>query len=238
LVRDFHDVGEFMVGYSEFLGEGKGKMRTVIAAIAAFCLSFGAAHAEGERAGDFDYYVMALSWSPNWCALEGDSRRDPQCDRGTGTTFVLHGLWPQYEDGWPSYCRTVERDPSRSETAAMADVFGGAGAAFYQWKKHGRCAGLSSRDYYALARKAFRSVRISPIFPKINRDLKVPANVIEGAFLEANPGLLRDQVTVTCKSGMIQEVRICLTKDLEPRRCGADTIRDCTLQDAGLEAVR
>lgn len=213
-------------------------MRTVIAAIAAFCLSFGAAHAEGERAGDFDYYVMALSWSPNWCALEGDSRRDPQCDRGTGTTFVLHGLWPQYEDGWPSYCRTVERDPSRSETAAMADVFGGAGAAFYQWKKHGRCAGLSSRDYYALARKAFRSVRISPIFPKINRDLKVPANVIEGAFLEANPGLLRDQVTVTCKSGMIQEVRICLTKDLEPRRCGADTIRDCTLQDAGLEAVR
>lgn len=120
----------------------------------------------------------------------------------------------------------------------MADVFGGAGAAFYQWKKHGRCAGLSSRDYYALARKAFRSVRISPIFPKINRDLKVPANVIEGAFLEANPGLLRDQVTVTCKSGMIQEVRICLTKDLEPRRCGADTIRDCTLQDAGLEAVR
>ena len=213
-------------------------MRTVIAAIAAFCLSFGAAHAEGERAGDFDYYVMALSWSPNWCALEGDSRRDPQCDRCTGTTFVLHGLWPQYEDGWPSYCRTVERDPSRSETAAMADVFGGAGAAFYQWKKHGRCAGLSSRDYYALARKAFRSVRISPIFPKINRDLKVPANVIEGAFLEANPGLLRDQVTVTCKSGMIQEVRICLTKDLEPRRCGADTIRDCTLQDAGLEAVR
>ena len=213
-------------------------MRTVIAAIAAFCLSFGAAHAEGERAGDFDYYVMALSWSPNWCALEGDSRRDPQCDRGTGTTFVLHGLWPQYEDGWPSYCRTVERDPSRTETSAMADVFGGAGAAFYQWKKHGRCAGLSSRDYYALARKAFRSVRISPIFPKINRDLKVPANVIEGAFLEANPGLLRDQVTVTCKSGMIQEVRICLTKDLEPRRCGADTIRDCTLQDAGLEAVR
>jgi ribonuclease T2 len=238
LARDFHDVGEFSVAYSEFLGEGKGKMRSLLAAIAAFCLSFTTAHAEGERAGDFDYYVMALSWSPNWCALEGDSRRDPQCDRGTGTTFVLHGLWPQYEDGWPSYCRTVERDPPRSETAAMADVFGGAGAAFYQWKKHGRCAGLSSRDYFALARKAFRGIRISPIFPKINRDLKVPAAVIEGAFLEANPGLLRDQVTVTCKSGMIQEVRICLTKDLEPRRCGADTIRDCTMQDAGLEAVR
>ena len=213
-------------------------MRSLTAWVAGICLAAGAALAEGERAGDFDYYVMALSWSPNWCALEGDSRRDPQCDRGVGTTFVLHGLWPQYEDGWPSYCRTVERDPSRSETAAMADVFGGAGSAFYQWKKHGRCSGLSSRNYYDLARKAFRSVAISPVFPKINKDLKVPAEVIEGAFLEANPGLKRDQVTVTCRNRMLQEVRICLTKDLQPRRCAGDTIRDCTLKDAVIEAVR
>lgn len=213
-------------------------MHWITASVAAFCLAIGPVAAEGERAGDFDYYVMALSWSPNWCALEGDSRRDPQCNRGTGTTFVLHGLWPQYETGWPSYCRTTERDPSRSDTAAMADVFGGAGSAFYQWKKHGRCAGLSSRDYFALARRAVQSVKISEVFPKIDTDLTLPAEVIEAAFLESNPGLKRDQITVTCKAGMIQEVRICLTKDLEPRRCGADVLRDCTLKDAVLEAVR
>lgn len=206
--------------------------------VAAFCLAARAVWAEGERAGDFDYYVMALSWSPNWCALEGDSRSDPQCNDGTGTTFVLHGLWPQYEQGWPSYCRTAERDPSRSETAAMADVFGGAGSAFYQWKKHGRCSGLSARDYFALARKAFGSIAISEVFPKINKDLKVPAEVIEGAFLESNPKLSRDQVTVTCRDGMIQEVRICVTRDLQPRQCGDDVIRDCRLKDAVLEAVR
>lgn len=206
--------------------------------VAAFCLAAPAVWAEGERAGDFDYYVMALSWSPNWCALEGDSRNDPQCNDGTGTTFVLHGLWPQYEQGWPSYCRTAERDPSRSETAAMADVFGGAGSAFYQWKKHGRCSGLSARDYFALARKAFGSIAISEVFPKINKDLKVPAEVIEGAFLESNPKLSRDQVTVTCRDGMIQEVRICVTRDLQPRQCGDDVIRDCRLKDAVLEAVR
>lgn len=213
-------------------------MRILALAIAAFCVAAGAARAEGELAGDFDYYVMALSWSANWCALEGDDRRDPQCDAGRGITFVLHGLWPQFEDGYPSYCRTAQGDPSRGETAAMADVFGGAGAAFYQWKKHGRCSGLPVRDYFALARRAFGAVKISPVFAKINKDLKVPANVIEGAFLEANPGLSRDQVTITCTSGMIQEVRICLTTDLEPRRCGADVIRDCTLKDAGLSAVR
>lgn len=213
-------------------------MQRLWLALALICASSAPLRAEGERAGDFDYYVMALSWSANWCALQGDARRDPQCDRGRGVTFVLHGLWPQYETGWPSYCRTGALDPSRSDTAAVADVFGGAGAAFYQWKKHGRCAGLSARDYYQLARKAFGSIKISPVFPRISKDLKVPASVIEGAFLEANPGLRRDQVTVTCRVGMIEEVRICLTRDLEPRRCGADTIRDCTLQDAELNAVR
>ena len=196
------------------------------------------ARAEGERAGDFDYYVMSLSWSSAWCALEGDARRDPQCDAGRGLTFVLHGLWPQNESGWPSYCRTGQRDPTRTETAAMADIMGGAGLAFYQWKKHGRCSGLSPRDYFATARRAFDSVTIPPVFARMSKTLKVPAEVIEGAFLEANPGLSADQITITCKDGLIQEVRLCLTPDLEPRRCGADSIRDCRLSDAVLEAVR
>lgn len=211
-------------------------MRWVLAVLAAALAS--PAGAEGERAGDFDYYVLSLSWSAAWCELEGDARNDPQCDAGRGLTFVLHGLWPQYEEGWPSFCRTAERDPSRSETAAMADIMGGAGLAFYQWKKHGRCSGLSSADYYATARRAFDGITIPPVFAQMSKTLNVPASVVEGAFLESNPGLMRDQITVTCRDGYIQEVRLCLTTDLEPRRCGADVIRDCRLQDAVLEAVR
>lgn len=211
-------------------------MRWILAVLAAVLAS--PAGAEGERAGDFDYYVLSLSWSAAWCELEGDARNDPQCDAGRGLTFVLHGLWPQYEEGWPSFCRTAERDPSRSETAAMADIMGGAGLAFYQWKKHGRCSGLSSAAYYATARRAFDGITIPPVFAQMSKTLKVPASVVEGAFLESNPGLMRDQITVTCRDGYIQEVRLCLTTDLEPRRCGADVIRDCRLQDAVLEAVR
>lgn len=194
--------------------------------------------AEGEKAGDFDYYVAALSWSATWCDLEGAARGEPQCDAGRGETFVLHGLWPQYEDGWPSYCRTVERDPSRGETAAVADVFGGAGAAFYQWKKHGRCSGLSARDFYAKARRVREGVKIPAVFAKINRRLEVPASVVEGAFLEANPGLKPDMVTVTCREGMIAEVRLCLTPDLAPRACAPDAARDCRMSDAVLLPLR
>lgn len=198
----------------------------------------GPAQAEGERAGDFDYYIAALSWSATWCALEGDMRRHPQCAAGQGIDFVLHGLWPQHEEGWPSYCRTVERDPSRGETAAVADVFGGAGAAFYQWKKHGRCSGLPVRDYFALARKVRESVQVPEVLSRIDRRLELPARVIEEAFTEANPGLTPGMVTVTCQAGLIDEVRICLTKDLAPRPCAPDAARDCRATDAVLLPVR
>lgn len=208
-------------------------MRKLLATVLALLLA-APAHADG----DFDYYVMSLSWSSNWCALEGDAKDDPQCDAGRGHTWVLHGLWPQYQEGWPSFCRTAEADPSRQDTAAMADIMGGAGLAFYQWKKHGRCAGLSATDYFKTARTAYNSITLPPVFEQITRNLTLPASVIEDAFIEANPTLQRDQITITCDGDMIQEARICLDKSLTPRRCGADVIRDCRLQDAGFKAVR
>ncbi|MCF1707638.1 ribonuclease T2 [Tabrizicola sp. J26] len=194
--------------------------------------------AEGEKAGNFDYYVLSLGWSPNWCALEGDERGDDQCDTRHDYGFTLHGLWPQYESGWPSYCRTTARDPSKAETAAMADITGSGGLAWYEWKKHGRCSGLSSAAYFNLARRAYGSIRMPEVFTGLSKEVKLPASVVEDAFIEANPDLPRDAITVTCQQGMIQEVRICLTTDLEPRRCGMDTIRDCRLKDAVMEPVR
>lgn len=212
-------------------------MRAIAGAALALLIA-GTAWAEGERAGDFDYYVMALSWSPTWCELEGQSRGAPECRDGAGLAFTLHGLWPQHEQGWPSFCRTTAADPTRSDSAAMDDIMGSAGLAWYQWKKHGRCSGLSARDYYATARRAFATIRQPEVFEKVDRQMTLPAAVVEDAFLEANPGLARDQITVTCDQGLIAEVRVCLTKDLEPRRCGADVIRDCRLRDAGLPPLR
>ncbi len=196
-----------------------------------------AALAEGERAGDFDYYVLSLSWSPTWCALEGDARGSPQCDDDAGFGWVLHGLWPQNERGWPSYCRTGVRDPSRRDTAAMADIMGSGGSAWHQWKKHGRCSGLSSEDFFALAREAYGRIVRPEVFRMLERDVKLPASVVEQAFLEENEALVADGITITCKSGRIQEARICLTRGLEPRECGADVVRDCTMSDALFESM-
>jgi ribonuclease T2 len=198
----------------------------------------GPVWADGEPAGEFDYFVMALSWSPNFCRLEGDAKGAEQCDPGLDHGWVLHGLWPQYENGWPSFCRTTARNPSRRETAAMADIMGSGGLAWYQWKKHGRCAGLPSRDYFGLSRKAYESVTRPPVLRNLDKAVTLPASVIEDAWLKANPALSPESVTVTCRDGHIMETRICLTPDLEPRRCGADTRRDCDLPNAHLDPIR
>ena len=206
--------------------------------LVALLLSAGIAQADGEQAGDFDYYVMSLSWSPTWCALEGDRRGSPQCEDNADFGWVLHGLWPQYENGWPSYCRTSERNPSRSDTAAESDLFGSSGSAWHQWNKHGRCSGLSADDYYALSREAYSRITRPELLRKLTDPVKVPAHVIEQAFLEANPALKADQITITCKAGRIQEARVCLTRDLQLRDCGRDVSRDCRMQDALLDTIR
>jgi ribonuclease T2 len=229
-------------GYTAVSARGKVKMRLLCLVIFGLLTALPV-RAQLGKAGEFDYYVLSLSWSPNWCALTGDDRGDPQCDAGRGLTFIVHGLWPQYKVGYPSDCFTTETDPSRRDTAAMADIMGGAGLggaglAFYQWKKHGRCTGLSAEDYFATLRRAHESLTVPPLFAGVTRDLTLPASVIQDAFLDSNPQLTADQVTVTCDSGMIEEVRICLTRDLQPRDCGLYVVEDCTLTEAGLEAVR
>ncbi len=195
-------------------------------------------HAEGERAGDFDYYVMALSWSPNWCATTGDARAAPQCDPARDAGWILHGLWPQYDRGYPSDCRGAPPDPTRAQTAAMADIMGDGGAAWYQWKKHGRCAGLAAADYFALARRAYAAVTRPALFRRLPHPVRLPASVVEAAWLQANPGLAHDGLTVTCTAGRIQEVRICLSRSLAPVRCGPDVVRDCRQSDALMDPVR
>jgi ribonuclease T2 len=197
-----------------------------------------AALADGEKAGEFDYYVMSLSWSPNWCAQKGDARNSDQCDARHDHGWILHGLWPQYHRGFPSLCRTTQRPPTRGMTDDMADIMGTSGLAWYQWKKHGTCSGLSASAYYALSRQAYESITRPPVFRQLDRAVRLPASVVEEAFLDANPELDRDMITITCKNNHIQEARLCLSKSLKPVPCGQDVVRDCTSQNALFTPVR
>lgn len=186
----------------------------------------------------FDYYVMALSWNAAWCSREGDAREADQCDVRHDHGFTLHGLWPQHERGWPQFCRTQKRDPSRKMTRDMVDIMGSSGLAWHQWKKHGRCTGLSASDYFALSREAYGRINRPEILRRISKPLDVAPKVIEDAFLEANSDLTPRGVTVTCKSGHLAEIRICYDKKLNLRTCSADVARDCNRKAITILPIR
>lgn len=187
----------------------------------------GLAAAEGERPGDFDYYLLALSWSPTWCALEGDSRGADQCDARHDYAWTLHGLWPQNERGWPSFCPAAGPGPAAGEVATMTEIMGSAGLARYQWEKHGSCSGLEPEAYFAAARSAYQAVKQPDALRRLDRTVEIDPEVVEEAFLAANPGLSEEGLVLSCRSGRISEVRICLTRDLTFRRCAPDIADDC-----------
>ncbi|MBY8975360.1 ribonuclease T2 [Rhodobacteraceae bacterium NNCM2] len=191
-----------------------------------------------DRAGDFAYYVLALSWNAAWCKSEGDARDADQCERRHDFGWTLHGLWPQDEHGWPEYCTTSARNPSKRMSAEMADIMGSPGLAWYQWKKHGRCSGLSASDYYALSREAYRRINRPALLRKVDRTMALRPAIIEDAFIEANPGLKPSQLSVQCRDGLITEVRICLTRSLELRDCSSSAARECTAPEATFLPMR
>lgn len=197
-------------------------------------------HQRGGAPGDFDFYVLALSWSPGFCELDGDRDRNrEQCAEGAGLRFVVHGLWPQNERGYPSECGPAGRTPSRIALEQANGLFPTEGLARYEWRKHGTCSGSSPSDYFADVRRARDKVVIPPVLAKAERNQTWTAIDLERAFVAANPGLRTDMMSVACKRGVLQEVRICFSKDLRDFRMCQEVDRSgCRTRDITVVAPR
>ena len=198
------------------------------AIIAASAMLFGAAtvaQAQPDKPGEFDYYALVLSWSPTYCAALEPGRTDPQCDaRGRPYDFVLHGLWPQHERGWPESCPTADRGfVPRAVANRMLDIMPSDRLVFHEYRRHGTCSGLSVDAYFELSRKLFRSVRIPSSFQTVvgDRTFVAPAE-LERQFIAANPGMKADQIAVVCggPGDRLKEVRVCFDKQGLLRSCG------------------
>jgi ribonuclease T2 len=199
-------------------------------AIASFSLALAGSAALAQRGepGVFDYYVLSLSWSPTYCADAGDRRGDAQCDGKSGRpyAFVLHGLWPQYERGWPQDCRSDDRGWVPGPVAdRMLDIMPSKRLVFYEYRKHGTCSGLGVDAYFDLARKLYDKVKVPPRFVRVT-DERMTVGVAEliGDFLGSNPGLKPDMMSVACggAGNRLKEVRVCFTREGEFRACGGN----------------
>ncbi|WP_305987282.1 ribonuclease T [Roseibium sp. MMSF_3544] len=190
-----------------------------VVGLVAFLLSaLSAVPSSADQPGEFDFYVLALSWSPTYCKQEGADANRHQCDIRKPFRFVVHGLWPQYERGYPQSCDGPRRIEKRI-AIDMEDIMPSHGLVFHQWRKHGTCSGLEPDEYFDLTREAFERVAIPGAFAKLDKRSKAAPETVEKAFRLANPGLENDAMAVTCSRGELEEVRICLTKDLEFRSC-------------------
>lgn len=194
---------------------------------AAFAASGGSipptAKAESVASGSargFDFYVLSLSWSPSYCAVEGPKANKYQCGKHPAFGFVVHGLWPQYEHGYPKDCQSdAERRVPRQRMNALSDLMPGYGLIIHEWRTHGLCTGLSQEVYFAALRKAYEHIVIPERFKRHGGGGSVRPDGVESAFIDANPGMPKDGVSVDCDRRYLREVRICLSKDLQFRSC-------------------
>lgn len=187
--------------------------------------------------GRFDYYLLALSWSPSFCQ---DHRHDPsaraECDRHRG--FVAHGLWPQFaDDSWPEYCRAVP-PLSRALIDRSLAIMPNAALVEHEWERHGSCMTMSAEDYISAIERAFAEITVPPAFARPRRPLDLPAADVAGRFAAANPGLAANMLAVECKPGSdeVQEIRICLDTALHFRACGPRTVTSCKAGEARFPA--
>jgi len=191
------------------------------------------------RANEEGYLILAISWTPSWCAVEGAARGAERCAPGADAGWLVHGLWPQYaQGGWPEFCDSPHDGPSRAQTAAMVDIMGSGGLAFHQWRKHGTCTGLSPEVYFAATRAAFEHLTMPARVTASAEDLRKSPDALLEAFRAANPGIGADMAILTCRDGMAQEIRLCLDNELAPRRCDDQLLsRTCRARSVRLPAL-
>jgi ribonuclease T2 len=192
----------------------------------------------GASNGRFDFYVLALSWSPSFCAGGGATRSRAQCASGENPGFVVHGLWPQYAYGYPSRCPGDGFLPF-SVLSGLNGLYPDEGLARHEWRQHGLCSGKPPSGYFADVRAARDAVAIPPALKAPRDDKTLSPLDVQRAFLDANPRLRPGMMAVTCRRGVLQEARICLSRDLRDFvACPQVARQSCSSQDLFVPAGR
>jgi len=223
------------------------RMITRLAALAALLISIStvsgiAQDRRQNEPGQFDFYVLSLSWSPSFCdaATERSAERaarEPQCGERP-YSFVVHGLWPQYDRGFPEYCTRPSPRLERNVMISMLDLMPAPGLVYNEWDKHGTCSGLGTRAYFETIRKARAAVKIPDEFLELSKPKLIAPEELEAAFIKVNPGLSASAISTTCDSKRLSEVRICLSKDLQFRSCEEIDRRACRRDQVLMPLVR
>ena len=168
--------------------------------------------------GEFDFYLLNLSWSPEFCTTH---RSSPECGHGTG--FVVHGLWPQDVSGnYPENCSNAQGPANPN---SYTDIIPTASLVEHEWRTHGTCSGLNADDYFAAIRKAYAALAIpSDIGQETDPSGVTPPDLLR-RFAKANPSYPKGSIALSCGNNRLTAIEVCLTRNLQPEACQG--VRSC-----------
>jgi ribonuclease T2 len=196
------------------------RLASVLLALSIICsASHRHSGSRSGQAGVFDYYVLVLSWSPEFCYSHPSAA---QCSAHSG--FVVHGLWPQNNNGsYPLNCQTSQPPPS--DPSSMAGIMPPE-IIQHEWQQHGTCSGLNGGAYFALIRKAFQTIKIPARLQSPGSSFTLTPKELKQAFEQANPNLSAPDIAVQLRGNYLSAVELCLTKGEQPAPIACSNIRD------------
>jgi ribonuclease T2 len=202
----------------------------------------GVAFAKNNRAGAFDYFALSLSWSPSYCASDAGQRDASQCSPGRKFAFVVHGLWPQFNQGWPQDCPTEEDWVVQQNIDAMLPIMPSKKLIIHEWKKHGSCAGVSQSDYFKATRLLFEKVKIPARYLSPTADVITTPEQLVTDFVKTNLNLTADMLSVQCGNSQdrarLNDLRICIDRRGNFAPCGENEKHACQAKQLVLPQVR
>ena len=186
-----------------------------------------AADTSGAPLAHGDYYLFALSWSPEYCAAHPAPHSEAQCI--TRQALVVHGLWPQHEaGGWPEFCGLGPELPPAALVETLHDLMPSASLARHQWRKHGRCDTAQPEAYFAQMRRARQRIELPALLHHAEQERATDPRALRHALQAVNPDLPAEGIALHCRDGQLREIWICLDPSLEFRACGAGVRDRCT----------
>ncbi|MGD0647678.1 MAG: ribonuclease T2 [Acidobacteriaceae bacterium] len=186
--------------------------------VVAMVLELGARAQHKGTPGSFDFYLMNLSWSPEFCSIQGTS---PECAARPG--FILHGLWTQNNDGtYPVFC---SEEPAPANLARNLDITPDLALLQHEWAKHGTCSGVGPQRFFAMEHQAFHALKIPSQFEHIDHEISLTPDAILELFAQANPDFPQGSILLSCGRNHLTAIEACFSKDLKPIACQG--LRSC-----------
>jgi ribonuclease T2 len=197
------------------------------------------AQPRGGQPGKFDFYVLSLSWSPDYCASPAGLRDRLQCAGPRRYDFVVHGLWPQFERGWPENCTAGPLNLPAQLRRDILEIMPSQRLINHEWRTHGTCSGLTPQRYFESILTTWANVRIPNELKNLTKtQVEFSPADIERKFVAANPGLQPNMLAVECTGRFLKEVQVCLDKNLKFRACSAQVERACSMSKIIVRPVR